>query len=550
MTMIDQFFSNWRSRRRTRLNILLLLLLFNVTAWTSLLTVIWHHQPSLFHDFPARQISLQVMTRHNNRRPIQQFIPHRLLQLQEKNSNSQSTQPRIKILYIITSSSPTYNNGIKDRINEIMIPVIWDGVESLLEEFDVDVYLLLGYNLTNRHYNQLRQALPPSVGIEVWNDAFPMAYQCNSKDKCVGYADGKPLQRNVPRHEAMITIGGAQLARQHRFVIKDKFPYYDFFMAYEDDMRLTKHHVHHYLTTMKEIRRLQTLVAATETENTPSHNHHHHHHHPAQKDEFWGDLSMSQLRRMRPGFIRVEVYQPDNKRRTQPQASQLIISPTKTSNTTIDPTICCHTTHVGGTPQRPVADDLLMWESSIVGTSVRQMPESSIWDWVLLLPGPSLPFPYSVNSYWSGRAVNTSLHKLHMTVQQIGDPKFLAQPAGWMASRTDIMEYHQHLCASGFLPPYQGELFPLDGLHRHNVEFWSGGIQLWCKYCNIQRVLLVDSTSFAKQLLYHSANNKQYSKPTERLVRAVDYFGQVHTVINRAQQEKMRMLQPHHPTKA
>ena len=119
----------------------------------------------------------------------------------------------------------------------------------------------------------------------------------------------------------------------------------------------------------------------------------------------------------------------------------------------------------------------------------------------------------------------------------MNNPKYLAQSAGWMASPHEIMEYHQKLCVAGFLPPYDGERVQLDGLHLHNVEFWSGGIQLWCDHCNVQRIVLVDET-FGNHLLYHTANNKQHIVPVERLVRVVDYWGQLQSVIHAAQQEK------------
>ena len=44
------------------------------------------------------------------------------------------------------------------------------------------------------------------------------------------------------------------------------------------------------------------------------------------------------------------------------------------------------------------------------------------------------------------------------------------------------MEYHTDLChAKGsFLPPWNNDVkhYPRDGLHRRNVEYYSGGIQL------------------------------------------------------------------------
>lgn len=46
------------------------------------------------------------------------------------------------------------------------------------------------------------------------------------------------------------------LARQHRFVIKDNLMHYDVFSVFEDDMRITGGHIHHYLTFSRELERL------------------------------------------------------------------------------------------------------------------------------------------------------------------------------------------------------------------------------------------------------------------------------------------------------
>ena len=448
---------------------------------------------------------------------------------------------RMTVLYIITSSNAYYSNR-RDRVTEIMIPVLLDGVASLRQDYDVDVYLILGYNLSTAHLTSLQQALPNSVGLEIWNDACPYTYEC---DPDQGMCRPPPLNNAsdrrtmVPRNQSAIRSRGPTLARQHRFVIKDKLPYYDFFMAYEDDMRVTKHHVHQHLSIMNELRRLQTMAPPELNDTTAT---------SPTRNEYWGILSKRQLERMRPGFIRVEVFHPNNTRGTQLQLDPIPIS-NGTLNS-VDPTACCHTTHVGGSPQRPLAKDLLLWESGVWGTSVRLMPESSIWDWVVLLPGPWEKFPTGIPSYWSGRAMNWSqLSAMNLSDMRnpkphhvlVDNPKFLAQPAGWMASRDEIMEYHQKLCVAGILPPFDGNDYPWDGLHYLNVEFWSGGLQFWLKHCNIQRIILVDET-FGNHLLYHTEVKKQYTIPQQRLVRVVDYFRQLQTVIQVARGEREQAL--------
>ena len=141
----------------------------------------------------------------------------------------------MKVLYIITSSHAYYLKR-RDFGKEMMIPVILDAVTSLIQDFDVDVYLVLGYNLSLTHQQTLQQALPHSVGLQVWNDALPYTYECRPDQvKCLGRGKGQTM---VPRNQSCIKFQFLTLARQHRFVVKDKLPYYDFFMAYEDDMRV------------------------------------------------------------------------------------------------------------------------------------------------------------------------------------------------------------------------------------------------------------------------------------------------------------------------
>jgi hypothetical protein len=83
-----------------------------------------------------------------------------------------------------------------------------------------------------------------------------------------------------------------------------------------------------------------------------------------------------------------------------------------------------------------------------------------------------------------------------------------------------------------------------DGLDPRNVEFWSGGLNLFTARhaCNMQRlVMLDDPDGFAKQLIYHSANNKQrqltWRKKT--FVKINDFYGQLLTVTKDAA-EKMK----------
>lgn len=85
--------------------------------------------------------------------------------------------------------------------------------------------------------------------------------------------------------------------------------------------------------------------------------------------------------------------------------------------------------------------------------------------------------------------------------------------------------------------------FTQDGLDPRNVEFWSGGLNLFTARhaCNMQRLVSLDPGKFAKQLIYHSANNKQrqLSGKKESFVKVNDLFGQLLTVTKDAE-EKMK----------
>jgi len=67
------------------------------------------------------------------------------------------------------------------------------------------------------------------------------------------------------------------------------------------------------------------------------------------------------------------------------------------------------------------------------------------------------------------------------------------------------------------------------GLRPQNVEFWSGGYQLFGR-CYLQRILSLDPQQFSKQLILHSANNKQRTIDRSRIVKANDLLRQLFAV--------------------
>jgi hypothetical protein len=470
--------------------------------------------------------------------------PSRFLQVAESNlvPRQSSDDSKLRILYIVTSSNARYSGGNKqnqDRLQDVVFPVILDAVESLTEDHHVDLYLILSYELESSQYASLRQALPSSVGLEVWNDATPLKYVCehNAKGKCWG----KTRKRNpVPPDRANLWQGRTQLARQHRYVVKEKFPYYDYFMAFEDDIRITNHHFQQHCKIMAELRTLRELAPTNSNAILPK---------TTEESEFWGTLTKDQLDHIRPGFLRVEVL-PDEKDNKITLPFNLDPIPvdmefTSQSDSTyqgrVDPKPCCHPKHVSQpgslAPQFPKSSQLVFWETAARALSVRKMPQSSstTMDWVMLFPRAS-----SLNlipSFWAGDAATHSIERPFRR-----SSKLIAQSAGWMASRQEILDLNR-MCHGGFLPPFEGSHMPQDGL-VHDVEFWSGGIQMYSDHCNIHRIApLNDPDAFSRHLLYHTANNKHYQgNIKDRVLRIDDLMGQMNTVQKVAQRRMEKMI--------
>jgi hypothetical protein len=290
---------------------------------------------------------------------------------------------------------------------------------------------------------------------------------------------------------------------------------------------------------------------------------------------FLYNLSETQLAYIRPGLIRVEVLPKEkHKQRIQEELDPIAVSKTtsatllatpKRDNSSIiidnlsaeevlDAWPCCHTKHHAATINNgnptPNATELMAWEAGILGMSVRPIPSLG---WVAMLPGPLKLGPNHVPGFepimYKGPKGDDDSQSLELITHArapkgSSDPRYVAQSAGWIASPREIMEFHNVLCVGGFLPPFDHPNFPMDGLHRHNVEFWSGGIQLWCGTCNIQRILLLDPPHFSKHLIYHTANNKQIKIAQNRLVRVTNLLGQLYTLQQQASNVKMLQTLP------
>ena len=140
------------------------------------------------------------------------------------NKEIQTSKP-FRILHIITSLDE-YENGERstlkgsNRLINIVLPTLKSTLQSLNYEinnnhWEVDVYVILGYKCNEQCHALFQSVIAPySVGLEIWDDAVPKNHGFWPEDK----------NQVLPMPYA--------LARQHRFVVKDKLDYYDFFSSW------------------------------------------------------------------------------------------------------------------------------------------------------------------------------------------------------------------------------------------------------------------------------------------------------------------------------
>lgn len=383
--------------------------------------------------------------------------------------------------------------------------------------YHVDVHLVCHFHLKSERKALVQKALPPGVGLDVWNDATPLGYDTSKNN----------LQKLENR-----TL---HLARQHRFVIKDKLLDYDVFVNFEDDMVIKNTHVDHFRKVSDELARLKELAP----DDVPSGF--------SQQDalnSYTGQLTKSQLKRMIPGFIRVEVLLDEDTYGTQKSTGPVPIDlDFQGTSRHINPQHCCHvspSTASDKIPQAPTDDKIMLWETNILPLGVRHIANSWL-DWVVTLRGPNqknLSPKEIIGDYWSN-------HKRHFWPKQSRPApqefKYINNQGGWMATREQLWEWHTEICPGGFLPPYEEPHYRFDGLDMRNVEWYSGGMQLSTvrHACNMQRIIALDPEDFSKSLIYHSANNKQrqLTGKKETFSKANTLLGQLNTIKKRAEKQ-------------
>lgn len=403
-----------------------------------------------------------------------------LLRRQQDGNQHSQIPPLLRVLYTVTSfheydterqgNRNTIQKEGSDRLMGLVLPVLNNSIHSLVNSntnngqqlpiIQVDVYLILAYPLLPHREALIRNTLLPGiVGIEIWDDAGPLGYTTNST----------VLMENTNA-----------LARQHRYVIKDKLPYYDLFLSVEDDMRITDTQILHYLEMSNEINRRRRQEQNVTIQHNPKYN--------AADPKmiklneesalFFGPLTENQWNHLVPGFIRVEVLVNESQYTAQSIVDPIpILYPRKQKQGEndeeleeihFDPKPCCHHLHQLSSryinnnesivPLTPKKDDIVVWETNITVLSVRQLPTfsenntsiDSEYDWVVLLPGPdsstersfdNVVSDHRISGYWSGRdgAFGTNATEPNNTGES---SHIIANQGGWMATQEQIMRFH------------------------------------------------------------------------------------------------------------
>ena len=473
-------------------------------------------------------------------------VPHILsLATSQPSQTTTSSDEQLKVLLVVTSLVQ-YDKGTRgtqhgyDRLQHVVLPQLTDSVSSMVNKgWKVDVYFVLGYEtLENDRRQMIKDALPNGVGLEYWEDAIPYHY-ANTYNK-------------RPKDDQTLKIADHALSRQHRFVLRDKLPFYDFFACFEDDIRITAEHVINFLQLSSDIKQLHDRAISNpdhlvhvEDESPPRSQRHQ----PNDGAGFGNDvvddpISAENVKRLFPGLLRVEVLDRqhdhplrksgvlDNHRfvkEVPPSANAYTQNGDDAPESILSQTICCEEDEPGRgklTPH-PKMNELVLWETNIQATGVRKLPQPI--GWVAVLPVEDRS---DVGSWWSGYP--DTYGESNMKRPRRIDAT-LAQQAGFMATRSQIQYFHDVACPGGFLPPFDSNHWKGDSLQRHSVEFWSGGFQLFGQ-CYLNRVLPLDPKQFEKQLIYHVSNNKQRTISAKKVIRVQDFYGQILKVKERAEE--------------
>ncbi len=393
----------------------------------------------------------------------------------------------LRVLFIVTTLTE-YDKGTRgttvgaDRLKDLVLPILVDGVTSMVQRgWHVDVYLICGFEtLAEARRQMILDVLPHGVGLEVWTDAIPFYY-------------AKKFNQQLKRPDQSIELASHGLSRQHRFVVRDKIMDYDFFMAFEDDMRITADHVLNFLEMSAEIDRARRdaeqssdgfihvdKVDEDVTEDLRSVRGRSTDGAKVGNDVVQDPMTADDLRKLWPGFVRVEVLDTQfaNDKEEEQSSHQLLVGEQPPLDNykwmndvpaameyekqygTIDPDVCCGVPPGRArTPSNPQKDDLLLWETDISAMGVRHYPGNIGWAAAMTVQDIA-----DIGSYWSGEGHRFGVN---MTRPRRVD-SLLGQQAGWMATRSQILYFHEHACPGGFLPPFDGKDWVYDSLQTRN----------------------------------------------------------------------------------
>ena len=362
-----------------------------------------------------------------------------------------------------------------DRLKDNVLPILVDGVASMVNKgWSVDVYLICGFeSLTEERHEMIQSALPDGVGLQVWTDAIPY-YYVKKYNGDLKHGD-----------QSSIELAPHGLSRQHRYVVRDKLMEYDFFTAFEDDMRIMADHVINFLEMSVEIDRMRRVA-----EHAPDGLAHVDEHElltdhrttrgksldkaTVGNDVIQDPMTAEQLRRLWPGFVRVEVLDTRNDEPHQLLQQGVLDKPKYSEHVpasmeyedliygSIDPSTCCDVpSGRARTPPNPTKEDLLLWETDISAMGVRHYPGNIGWGAAMTVEDRS-----DVGSYWSGEGHNFNDQKMKTRPRRVNS--LIGQQAGWMATRSQILYFHEHACPGGFLPPFEGIEWVNDSLQTRN----------------------------------------------------------------------------------
>ena len=152
----------------------------------------------------------------------------------------QHTSSPVRVLYIVTSTVSSAHEASSAVYNAV--PLMRHSVATILDQtgFHVDIVWIIETQTGASVSDQvditpflpfIRKALPSQVGISIWPNASPLIPDPHT---------GRLAPQNSQQHQAW-------------WAIRDKFPFYHFFMVWPDTARILGSHVSHFWTLSQQL---------------------------------------------------------------------------------------------------------------------------------------------------------------------------------------------------------------------------------------------------------------------------------------------------------